>query len=125
MTTKNLTKLQQAVINQLGDNDVLQDIANHGASGGYSGFTYTRDCCEFFEANQKAIVELVNDMAWNVGTYPIPLVANFGCLAEHDDRETRDEIGRCIYGKPLEDDRMVPEALAWLALEETARELCE
>ena len=46
------------------------------------------------------------------------MVAGFNCLT--DDAETRDEIGRCIYGNVEDDDVQVPNALAWFALEETA-----
>jgi hypothetical protein len=117
-------KLYDAVVEQLGyDEDelkgTLEDIASHGADAGWPGFTYYSDTCAFFESNKRAIVELINEMADEFGQDVISFVAGFNCL--EDDRETRDEIGRCIYGKPNDDDTQVPNALAWFALEEMAR----
>lgn len=130
MNTTDLTQLQRAVIKQLGyepDDEelqgVLEDVANHGADAGFCGFTYYSETCAFFDHNQTDIVDMVKEMADDFGTDPISLVAGFNCL--DDDCETRDEIGRCIYGKPTDDDTQVPNALAWFALEEVARQLVE
>ena len=120
-------KLINAVIEQLGHDDItddeligtLQDVVDHGAAGGFSGFTYYADTLEFFKENQRAIVELCHDYAEEFGDDVISLVSNFNCL--NDDRETRDEIGRAIYGTPDDDDTAAPNALAWFALEEVAR----
>ena len=34
------TELIKAVIRQLGGKEALEDVYNHGADGGFSGFTY-------------------------------------------------------------------------------------
>lgn len=123
-----MNELQAAVIEQLsGDEsearDTLRDVASYGADAGYGGFTCYSDTCGFFAANQSRIVDLVKEMADEFGQDPIGFVASFNCLA--DDRETRDEIGRCLYGEPSDEDTQVPNALAWFALEETARQLID
>lgn len=63
--------LRDAVLEQLGGGeeaeDSLKDVANHGAAGGYLGFTYTRDTVEFFDANEDAIMSLADDMAVSLG----------------------------------------------------------
>ena len=99
--------------------DSLKDVYEHGADAGYPGFTYYSDTCEFFQMNRAAIVQMVKDYADEFGQDAISFVASFQCLT--DDAETRDEIGRAIYGQPEEDDCIVQNALAWFALEEAAR----
>ena len=43
------------------DVDQLCDIANHGMSGGVSGFIYTRDNVEWFDENEDMIEEYLSD----------------------------------------------------------------
>ena len=62
-------------------------------------------------------------MAQDFGQDPIQFVASFNCL--DDDLETREEIARALYGRINSDDTLVANALAWFALEETARELTD
>jgi len=112
-------KLTRAVIRQLGGRDYLEDVANHGASGGFPGFTYYSDTIAFFKRNRTEIIELVKEYSDEFGQGPISFVAGFNCL--NDDPETRDEIGRAIYGRLQSGDTNVPNALAWFALEEVAR----
>jgi hypothetical protein len=127
--TTTYTKLQQAVITQLGSEgdeltSNLQDVCNHGADTGWHGFTYHSETCAFFAANQAEIVSLVKEMADDLGETPMDMVASFQCLKDYaGDREIMDEIGRAIYGKPTDDDVTVPNALAWFALEEVARQI--
>jgi hypothetical protein len=118
------TKLIKAVIDQLGgERDYLQDIANHGIDGGYSGFIYYSDTIEFFKKNRKLILELVFEMAEEFGQTPIEFVRGFNCLKNTFDNaaEAEAEISRALYGRIAEDDTQVPNALAWLAGEEVAR----
>lgn len=124
------TKLQNAVIRQLGltrkDEELtstLENICNHGISGGFSGFIYYTDTIAFFKKNRKAIIELVREMAQDFGQNPIDMVSGFNCLT--DDFETREEIARALYGRLHSDDTQVPNALAWFAAEEAARSLTD
>lgn len=69
------SSLRHYVIMQLGGDGVanseatneaeqsLRDVARHGAGAGFPGFTYTRDCVKFFDANEDAIMALADDMA--------------------------------------------------------------
>tara|TARA_Y100001963_G_scaffold137427_1_gene201110 strand:+ start:276 stop:674 length:399 start_codon:yes stop_codon:yes gene_type:complete len=127
-----MTIIAQALINavkeQIGQDEdqdygPLRDVYEHGADSGFPGFTYYSETCEFFSRHQRDIVDLVKNWADECGEDPIAFVAGFSCL--NDDRETRDEVGRCMYGKPDENDTQVPNALAWFACEEVARHLHE
>jgi hypothetical protein len=136
-------KLVRAIIRQTGKEN-LQDIANHGADSGYSGLTYYSDTVAFFKRNRAEIVELVKNMASELGENPADMVAGFQCLAgrelerEHvyggfmDGRvkaqnrarlqEYLPSVSRCLYGGRLtEDDTQVANALTWFAAEEVAR----
>ena len=43
--------------------DTLQDIANHGCSGGVSGLIYTRDILDKFEAYEDKIMAYLDEFA--------------------------------------------------------------
>ena len=115
-------KLTAAVIRQLGGRESLEDIANHGIDGGFTGFIYYSDTIKFFKVNRALIVELVKEMAEDLGETPIGLVASFNCL-KMDTHKAEDEaeISRALYGRLESDDTQVPNALAWFAAEEVAR----
>ena len=115
-------KLTAAVIRQLGGRESLEDIANHGIDGGFTGFIYYTDTIKFFKAHRAEIVELVKEYASEFGQSPIQLVASFGCLKmDANNPEDKSEIARALYGRLASDDTQVPNALAWFAAEEVAR----
>lgn len=115
------SKLINAVIRQLGGQESLEDIRNHGIDGGFAGFTYHSDTVSFFKRNRVEIVELLKTMAEEFGQSPMDLVASFRCLSPVDE-ETKESIARCIYGgRMTDDDTQVANALAWFAGEEVAR----
>jgi hypothetical protein len=123
----------EAVIEQLGGTDNLQDVVNHGADAGYPGFTYYKDTCEFYKNNRKEINQMVRDMASDLGEKPVEMVGGFGCLKAYnhkadkwEDQEVYDAIGTCLFGGKLsEETTQVENALAWFALEEVARYVVE
>ena len=115
--------LIRGVIRQTG-RDNLEDIARHGVDGGFSGFVYYSDTCAFWKRHRAAIADLVRDMSSDFGQDSVAFVAGFGCL--EDDAETRESIGRCLYGgRTTDEDTQVQNALAWFAAEEVARLICD
>lgn len=58
--------------------DEYSDIARHGANAGWANFTYTKDCCEFFDNNEEDIVDFLNDEADSEG-----LANMFALMMEH------------------------------------------
>jgi len=121
--------LIRSVVRSLGDKTYLNDVYNHGADAGYSGFTYYTDTIKFFKAHRKAIVQMVEQMADDLGESPVDMVSGFNCLGKQDanaKREYLPSVSRCLYGGRLtDDDTQVANALAWFALEEVARAFCD
>jgi hypothetical protein len=122
MTT---TKLTRAVAKQIGGMDSLkeiaQDVCNHGADVGFHGFIYYSDTTAFYKKNKAAIIELVAEMAQDLGETAIALVKGFNCLKS----STEEEIATTLYGKPSQHDQTVANALAWFALEEVCRTITD
>jgi hypothetical protein len=120
------SRLVNAVIRQLGGKESLKDVYNHGASGGFCGFSYYADTCAFFKRNKVEILGLVDSMARDTGEQPAAIVAGFNCLKiKPEDSEGMREVYRCLDGRVNRDDTQVSNALAWFALEEVARAMCD
>ena len=116
--------LIRAVIRQIGGKETLRDVCRGGADAGFAGFSYYSDTIAFFKRQRAAIVALVEDMADSLGESAVAMVRNFNCL--RDDKESESSVVRCLGGGRLRDeDTMVANALAWFALEEVARAVCD
>jgi hypothetical protein len=111
-------KLINAVKKQLGDNDYLNDAANHGADSGFPGFTYYSDTVDFFKKNKADILEQVKEEAEQFDQNPINFVMSFNCLKNNVEES---EVAQALYGRIGKDGVTIPNALAWFALEEVAR----
>jgi hypothetical protein len=119
------TTLINAVIRAVGK-ESLPDVMNHGANTGWAGFTYTADCVAFFKRHKIAILAMVNSMASDMGEVPATMVAGFNCLKiKADDAEGMREVYRALDGRVQGDETVVANALAWFALEEVARAMCD
>ena len=111
------TTLTRAVIRRVG-RDSLQDVARHGADGGFPGFCYYTDTCAFYAKHQAAIVAMVEQMADDLGESPVAMVRGVRCLGTY---YTEAEVGRTLYGPKRQHQTQIANALAWFALEEVAR----
>ena len=137
---KKLTKLQAAVLNQLGDESyskgdhypdreselygTLQDIVIHGVDAGYVGFTYYADTCRFALDNWAGIIDLARVQAHDLGVGSLcELIAGFNCLGGISVAEVVDVL--MAPSSNNDDHTPVLNALAWFALEETARAIVE
>lgn len=98
-----IERLEVSVKKQSGLNDTeLLDVAKHGASGGFSGFTYYRETVAFFDSNEDDIFELLEREADQDGSTILELLASFGGANTVTDVSTFKNL------------------LAWFALEEVA-----
>jgi hypothetical protein len=117
-----IAKLTKAVNKQTGGNlkEIAQDVCNHGANSGFSGFIYYHETEAFYLKNKSLIVEMAKEMADSLGEPLIGMIQGFNCLDA-----TEEEIGQTLYGNKKNCDQMVANALAWFALEEVARNLTD
>ncbi len=110
--------LASAVLRQLGGGkEAIQtaiDAANHGADGGFNGFSYYSDTVKFAKRNLKKILPLVEQEASDIGEPPLEGWRSLKSV-------------RCpllaLADKSNEDHDLVMNALAWWALETVGRAL--
>ena len=127
MTTYNIKKakkashpLKRAVMRQFGDSESfyesVPDIANHGASGGVSGFIYYSDTVCFTTRNKNKIMHSLTDLSNDIGESIVSMLSHWQCLKGMSQRD----IMGGLYNPKAEDKDTVYNALAWYALEEVA-----
>lgn len=117
-------RLTRAVLRRV-SRDSLEDVVNHGAAGGFSGFTYYTDTLAFYKAHKGDILALAESMASDLGEDMLAMIAGFGCLVDGSRRHqySATEIGEALYSGRGDATTQVRNAMAWFALEEVAREL--
>lgn len=115
------SELIRAVVRKAGGWDsfkeMAKDVNNHGADGGFHGFTYYEDTCRFYAINRDSILEYARSMAEDFGMDLMAFVASFRVLKD----STESEIGLTLYGTKKQYDTTVANALSWFALEEVSR----
>ena len=127
-----LTRLQKAVIEQLGydelDSDcasTLKDLASYGIDGGFTGFIYYSETCQFFDDNKQLIMEQLLDDRCSIGYNSITeMLASFKCFKGLDTWN----IERFLINtedEDNEDQTTLKNGLAWYAGETVAWQLEE
>lgn len=123
-----MESLTKAVRKQISYNDdhvnaVLKDVSEHGATGGFSGFTYYKDTFDFASKNMRLVLyELVEDSKEFGYDSAAHMVSEFSCLK--GDGFTQDQINSVIWddsGK-FDGSTLIYNALAWYALEKVAQD---
>lgn len=113
--------LIRAVIRQSGGWQSFQesapDISKHGIAGGFSGWIYYTETCDFYAKNQSTIINLVECQSDEYGYQSAQdMVKGFRSLDA-----TLSEICYTLHGNKHQHDTQVANALAWFAAEEVAR----
>jgi hypothetical protein len=114
-------KLIRAVVRQSGGwksfQDMAPDISKHGIAGGFSGWIYYTETCEFYAKNQALIVGSVEYKS-DEDDYKSAqdMVKIFRSIDA-----TLSGIGYTLYGNKSQHDTQIANALAWFAAEEVAR----
>jgi hypothetical protein len=116
------TTLIRSAIRQLGGKESLPDVMNSGADGGFPGFTWYSDTVPFYKRHRKEINQRVIELAEDLGEDPVKLLTGWRCLQG----ESKTHIGQILYGGPLKEAHtQIANGLAWFALEEVARAMCD
>lgn len=112
--------LASAVIRQCGGwesfKEMAQDVANHGADGGFHGFIYYTETVKFAKAHKADILDYARQMADDCGLSLYGMIGGFNCL-----KISEGEAAEAIHNSRSDDHTSVMNALAWFALEEVSR----
>ena len=112
--------LIQAVVNRIG-RDSIQDVINHGAKCGFSGFTYYSETHSFAMRHRVAIIALLEEQAKEFGEEVVAMVSNFGIFRNSPmDDVGRKELYRYLSGARCQQSN-ITNVMAWYALEEVCR----
>ena len=103
---------------------IAQEINDHGADCGFSGFIYYYETSAFFRRHSVEILAMLRDLAYDVGQTPAEMAAGFRCLSGVVDRDVISAV--LAFGRVGYDDRaVVQNALAWFALETVSARLVD
>jgi hypothetical protein len=112
--------LINAVINRIGL-DSVEDVNNHGISGGFSGFIYYTETHAFAMRYRKLIVRLLEDQAEQLGEDTVSMVSNFGIFRNSKmDTEDKKELYKYLGGG-RNTQSTITNVMAWFAAEEVCR----
>ena len=115
-----LKTIINAVINRIGM-DSVNDVNNHGAECGFSGFIYYAETHRFAMMHRKTICAMLEESADDLGEEVVAMVANFGVFRNSPmDKEDRKELYKYISGARCEQSA-ITNLMAWFALEEVCR----
>lgn len=121
------SSLVRSTVRQCGDwqtfKEIVQDVCNHGANAGFSGFIYYTDTVAFAKRNKKALLQLCKEQSEGFyGVLPgvCEFIADFNCV-----NLSREAIAIALYTGKGDNVTEVYNALAWYALEEVARRYCD
>lgn len=103
---------------------IAQEINDHGADCGFSGFIYFYETAAFFRRHSDEILAMLRDLASDVGQTPAEMAAGFRCLSGVVDRDTVAAV--LAFGHASSEARaVVQNALAWFALETVSARLVD
>ena len=104
--------------------ETMNDIASNGAEGGFSGFIYYRETCQFSRDNMAEIYRHAKDQAADFGVDPLEMIAGLNSLrGEFPAFEIASVIHDDIDDSTRNDgaETAILNAVAWDALEEVAQ----
>ena len=99
-----------------------EDINTYGANTGWNGFIWTDENSRFYRLNRKAILQLAETQASEMGIDMLTMIAGFNCLKDY--QLTQNEVAKALYLSEGDMADHVQNAMAWFALEECARSYC-
>lgn len=123
------TSLKKAVLAQIGITqkefkNCASDYRN--AQNGISGFVYYSDTHKFSLQNQSDILELLDEMADNMGEDVVEMVNSFGVFRPNGmKKDEKTDLYKFLVGNKNESDyetNSVLNVMAWLCVEELANE---
>ena len=122
-------KLINAVLRQLGYlgyKEYLESIYKNGIYGGYCDFIYYTDTHNFAIKNRKAIIELLEELAFHLyDNDVVEMVKSFNTFRRNGmDKDELKDLYRYLGGAKVEQGS-ITNIMAWFAAEEVARMFCD
>jgi len=123
------TKLQNAVLNQIGVTlkEFKDNVSDYqDANSGIPGFAYYSDTHKFALNNQSLINELLDELADEQGVEVVELVKSFGVFRNGIDKDELKDLYKFLSSErriDKYDTHSVLNVLAWLCVETLAFEL--
>ena len=119
-------KLINAVLRQLGSKDDIENIYKNGIDGGYCGFIYYTETHNFAIKNRKAIIELLEELAFHLyDDDVVEMVKSFNAFRRNGmDKDELKDLYRYLGGAKVEQGS-ITNIMAWFAAEEVARMFCD
>jgi hypothetical protein len=101
---------------------IFNDCAEHGANGGFTGFSYYNDTIKFFKNHRTDIIKHMEQTAAELGTDIISMVQNFGIFSNKD-KPSISQVGKALWDtskfyKELTD---LYNVFSWYTFEEVSR----
>lgn len=111
------TKLIKAVIQKIGT-ESIQDVIQHGADSGFTGFIYYSDTRKFALEYRSEIIALLYDLADRLGEDIVNMIKNFGFFRKNPMTRNEEKDLFLYLGNGEPDDDKILNLMAWFALEE-------
>lgn len=99
------------------DLDNVENIVNHGISGGYSGFMYYNDTVAFWRKYRNDITTHMKNFASDLDESIGDFLSSFNCFKGYD----QDELLEAFYGSYNDEFTTIYNGFAWYAAEEVCR----
>jgi hypothetical protein len=116
--------LQNAILKQIGisKKEFKANVSDYqNAQNGISGFTYYSETHEFSMKQQKAITELLEEQAEDLGEDVINMVSNFGIFRKDPiSKEDKKDLYNFLAGNKKITQGPITNVLAWFAVEHLA-----
>jgi hypothetical protein len=120
------TILEKRILKQIGisKKEFQKNVTDYqDASSGISGFIYYSETHEFSLKNQSLIVDLLNDVADDLGENVVDMVSNFGIFRNGIDNDEKKDLYNFLGGNKKIKQGSITNVMAWFCVEHLAFEL--
>ena len=120
------TLLEKRILQQVGisKKEFTKNVADYrDASAGIPGFCYYSDTHTFALKNQSLIIDLLNEVADDLGEDVVNMVSNFGIFRNGIDKDEKKDLYNFLGGNKKIQQGSITNILAWFCVEQLAFEL--
>jgi hypothetical protein len=118
--------LEKRILKQIGvsKKEFKKNLSDYrDASVGISGFIYYSETHNFALKNQSLIIDLLNEVADDLGEDVVNMVSNFGIFRNGIDKDEKKDLYNFLGGNKKIEQGAITNILAWFCVEHLAFEL--